>query len=230
MNAQRAQARGVHAQYDFEPVRGLPERLPAGETILWQGAPRVVSLARHGLHFGALAFYFAALLVWCGSRQAAGGAPTLAVAVLLAKLGALALLALGLVAVFSWLSARTTLYTITNRRVVLRFGIAFQLSLNLPFSAIESADIRRFADGTGNLALALSGSCGMGYIILWPHVRPWRLAKAQPMMRSVPEIDRVAQTLGRALAASAAQPAPRLAATSADAQAHAGLPGSAVAA
>ncbi|HBB55427.1 MAG TPA: phosphopantetheine adenylyltransferase, partial [Hyphomonadaceae bacterium] len=32
-------------EFDFEPVRGLPEALPAGEAILWQGAPSAWGLA-----------------------------------------------------------------------------------------------------------------------------------------------------------------------------------------
>ena len=29
-----------HDDFDFEPVRGLPQVLPKGERMLWQGAPR----------------------------------------------------------------------------------------------------------------------------------------------------------------------------------------------
>ena len=29
-----------HDDFDFEPVRGLPQVLPEGERLLWQGAPR----------------------------------------------------------------------------------------------------------------------------------------------------------------------------------------------
>ena len=28
-----------HDDFDQEPIRGLPEMLPEGETILWHGAP-----------------------------------------------------------------------------------------------------------------------------------------------------------------------------------------------
>ena len=45
-------------------------------------------------------------------------------------------LAIGIALVFAWASARTTVYTITNRRVVMRFGIALPMTLNLPFTLI----------------------------------------------------------------------------------------------
>ena len=31
--------------FNFEPARGLPAKLPAGETILWQGSPNSAALA-----------------------------------------------------------------------------------------------------------------------------------------------------------------------------------------
>lgn len=194
-------------EHDYEPVRGLPGRLPPGETMLWQGAPRTWSLARYGFHLGALAAYFGVLLLWCGARLVGSGTGIAGLLAWMAELGGLALAALGLIALFSWLTARTTVYSITDRRLVLRFGIAFPMTLNVPFAVVDAADARRFADGSGDLVLALSAPTGMGWFVLWPHVRPWRLAKAQPMLRAVPEVERVAQLLGRALAQAAAQPA-----------------------
>jgi hypothetical protein len=35
-----------HDDFKFEPIRGLPEQLPEGEHILWQGAPDPRVLAR----------------------------------------------------------------------------------------------------------------------------------------------------------------------------------------
>ena len=46
----QAQATGEH---DDEPQNGLPEALPAGERLLWQGSPDWRVLARHGFHFNA---------------------------------------------------------------------------------------------------------------------------------------------------------------------------------
>ena len=51
-------------EHDYEPVPGLPERLPEGETILWQGAPMAQSFARYAFHIRAVAAYFALLAVW----------------------------------------------------------------------------------------------------------------------------------------------------------------------
>jgi len=53
-----------HDDFNFEPVRGLPEKLPEGEHILWQGAPDVRALAREALGVRWVAGYFAILTIW----------------------------------------------------------------------------------------------------------------------------------------------------------------------
>ncbi len=68
--------------------------------------------------------------------------------------------------------------------------------------------MRLYPDGSGDIPLLLNGPTRMGFTLLWPHVRPWRLRQVQPMLRAVPDAARVATMLSRALAASAGQAAP----------------------
>ncbi len=199
-------------EHGREPVHGLPERLPPGERFLWQGAPCGWPLARWALHIRVLALYFAVLVGWSAAWPLAGGAPVGAALASSLLPAALAAVVLGLVALFAWLSARTTVYTITNRRVVMRFGIALPMTLNLPFAVVESAGLLNHADGSGDIPLSVIAPArivsSMYWPLLWPHVRPWRLSRVEPMLRAVPDAAQVAQILGRALAASASQPAP----------------------
>ena len=51
-------------EHEVEPIRGLPELLPQGERILWQGAPAWKPLALRALHVRAVLAYFALLFVW----------------------------------------------------------------------------------------------------------------------------------------------------------------------
>jgi hypothetical protein len=44
--------------------------------------------------------------------------------------------------------------------------------------------------------------------MLWPHARPWRMARAEPSLRAIPDAAHAGQILGRALAASADMPVP----------------------
>jgi hypothetical protein len=193
-------------EHDYEPVPGLPEALPPGETILWQGAPKRAALARRALHVRTISLYFAALAAWRGASLAldgAGAAEIVLGAGLLVLLGAVAILPLWL---FAWASARSTLYTITNRRVVIRAGVALPTSFNVPFAAIEAAGLKLHGDGVGDIALRLQPDQKIAYIFLWPHARPWRYSRPEPALRCIPEAEAVAQLLGRALAAASALP------------------------
>jgi hypothetical protein len=187
------------SEYEFEPVPGLPEALPPGEEILWQGAPRWQALARRAFHSRKVLFYFA--LLWVGSvgMKLYGGAPlgpTLGNSVYLAVPLLLVLVLLSLLALAM---ARTTLYTITNRRVVMRIGVALQMTINLPFTKIGGAALREYGDGLGDIPLALTVKTRVPYWVLWPHARPWHFSPAQPMLRSIPDVANVARTLAAAL-------------------------------
>ena len=185
---------------------GLPGPLPPGETILWQGAPDWRALARRVLHVRKIAIYFAVLTIWCGMSAFVSSSPRLWYsAIALIVLGTLSI---GLLSGFAWLVGRSTVYTLTERRIVLRIGVAMSMSLNLPFCMIDSAAVRLQRDGTGDIPLLLNGPTRMGMAMLWPHVRPWRMQRVQPMLRAVPDAANVARLVAGALAASAGQQAP----------------------
>jgi hypothetical protein len=195
-------------EHDSEPVRGLPEHLPAGEAVLWQGAPAWDGLACRAFHVRKLAAYFGLLLAW--RVVAALSAHALAEAtVSIAVLTLVAIAALGVLTAFAWLIARTTVYTVTTRRIVIRFGVALPMTVNIPFSAVRSAGFKCLPDGSGDIQLALAER--VSYLVMWPHVRPWHFFRAEPLMRSVPQVQSVAAVLGRALSAAigaSAQPLP----------------------
>jgi hypothetical protein len=178
-----------------------------GETVLWQGAPSAAGLARHALHLRGLAVYFGAILVFSGVGRIARGEALPEVAHALLWLGLLAAAPLVLLAAFALLVARTTRYTITDRRVTLRFGIAIPRTLSLPLARIEAASALLRAAGEGDVALRPERSARLNPLLLWPHVRPWRL-RAEPTLRAVPDAAAAAAVLARALARSAAMPAP----------------------
>jgi hypothetical protein len=195
------------SEYEIEPIRGLPEPLPKGESLLWQGAPEWKAFARDALHVRKFAVYFALLTVWNGVSTFQSG-HTLAEAGISAAWGlGLGMAACALLTLFAWLTGKATLYTITTKRVVMRYGIALPMTVNYPFALVEGAGLRAQADGTGDIPLAMQKGSRLSYIVMWPHARPWRIGKPEPMMRSIPDAERAAKILGRALAAAAAQPA-----------------------
>ena len=196
------------SESDFLPegtLRGLPGPLPPGERILWRGAPTLPGVLLRAFHARLVMLWFAgtAALLSIGAAVSEGPARALAVAgpTLLIGLGAL-----GLLTFLAWLVQRTTVYTLTNQRVVMHVGIALPITLNLPLTRIESADLRLFADGSGDIPLRLPPGERVAYLHLWPHARPWRVSRPEPMLRSVPEARSVAALLTPALAARADGP------------------------
>lgn len=189
----------MNSEYDFEPVKGLPADLPRGERLLWQGSPDWRSLARHGFHVRKFAFYFLLLIAWRGAEGVADGEAASSV---ILGCGWLLLLGAVLVAMLTGLAkltAKNTVYSVTNRRIVMRHGIALPMSVNIPFTIIDAASMRAYADGTGEISVALLPGQRLGYILTWPHVRPWRLSKPEAMLRTVPDVARVATLLIDAL-------------------------------
>jgi hypothetical protein len=98
---------------------------------------------------------------------------------------------------------RTTVYTLTDRRVVMRIGIVLTMTLNLPHRQIDAAALRPGKDGHGDIALQLAPGVRIGYVHLWPHARPWQVRWPQPMLRAVPHASQVAALLAEALQATA---------------------------
>lgn len=183
-------------EYEYEPVPGLPERLPPGEKILWQGAPRWDVLARGAFHVRKVGVYFLILIAWTVfSDIQNGGDPVVSAFWLVIA----ASLAIGLLTLLARAMARSTLYTITNHRVVMRFGVALPMTVNLPFGKISGAALRDHHDGTGDIPLTLGPKAKASYLVLWPHARPWRFSPPEPMLRAIPEAQRVAQILATAL-------------------------------
>jgi len=122
---------------------------------------------------------------------------------------AIAVGVLGLLALLAWLTARTTTYIISDRHVEMHFGVGLQAKLVIPFGAIEHVAIRVHADQTGDIALRLIKGQGVLYLKLWPHARPWRWFRAEPMLRCVPRAGLVGTLLSRAVASEAAAHADR---------------------
>ena len=190
-------------EYEIEPIPGLPEIPPEGERILWQGAPTWGTLARRAFHVRKIILYFTLIFLWyLADKLWTGEESLLSVGLLAGWLIFLAHLAVGLLVLLAWANSRATLYTITNRRVVIRFGVAVSMTINLPFSKIAAAGLRRYPDGTGDIPLSLTGRQPVSYLVLWPFVRPWHFSQVEPMLRGVPEADRVANILSTALRAA----------------------------
>ena len=154
------------------------------------GRARLAGIGAACPAYHQFAVYFAVLLAWAiGAAMWQHGVfdPAIVPTLMLVPL---ALAALGLLALFGWLAARTTTYWITNRRVVMQFGVALPMTVNIPFRLINAASVSSGADGSGDIALSLSDGDRLAYLIMWPHVRPWRLARTEPSLRGITHVCR----------------------------------------
>ena len=194
-----------HDDFAVEPVKGLPETPPEGEHILWQGQPNWWALTRASLNLLWVAGYFVLLAVWrfvtlidqvSLSSAFAASFPFIILGGIVCAL----LLVIGIV------QARSTVYTITNRRVAMRIGAALTVTLNLPFSQIARADLNTRRDGTGTITLDLLGDTRLSYLVCWPHVRPWHIRRTQPALRCIPQAQEIAQLLAEAAEAHVSTP------------------------
>ena len=188
------------SEHAYEPIRGLPGLLPPGERLIWQGAPDWLALARRTFLGDGVAIYFAALMAWRLIEALAEGAGLGAGLVWALWLVPVAAAALAVIGVLGWATARSTVYTITSRRVVMRIGVALSLTLNVPFKRVVAADLKPLPGDHGDIALRIGGADRFAYLALWPHARPWRFANPQPMMRAVPDAANVAHVLAEQLA------------------------------
>jgi len=189
------------SEHDFEPVRGLPGVLPAGETILWQGEPRWFDLATEAFHIRAVTGYFAAMLAWRTADAVIHGQAASTAIVSALSVTPIAAAAVGLLAGLAWLNSKTTVYTITNKRVVMRFGAAVPKAINIPFGIIETAALKAAPNGAGDLALTLKSPNRLALLHIWPHARPWRMAAPQPTLRALPNASAAAAVLASAMQA-----------------------------
>lgn len=183
-------------------IRGVPHPLPPGERLLWEGAPTMKAVATHVFHWRLIAAYFAGMLaLWAFTTEHQPGTEVyVASAVVRVSLAAFVLLAaLGL----SRAVATTSWYAITTNRLVLRVGMAFPMSINLPFKILESAGVGAFKDGTGQVTLKMQPGNRIAYIALWPHCRVFRFNNPEPVLRGLEDPQAVAQILARAVADAA---------------------------
>ncbi|MBN2906165.1 MAG: PH domain-containing protein [Rhodobacteraceae bacterium] len=194
-----------HDDFAVEPIKGLPELLPEGEEILWQGAPNWWALARESLALYWVAGYFVVLFLW---RTIVA---TETMSLWQAAIASSFFLVLGavvcaLLLITAFIQARAAVYTVTNKRVALRIGAALTMTLNLPYTWIGNASLDLRKSGVGTIAFELIGDTKFSYLMCWPHIRPWRMARTEPAFRCIPDAAKVARLIAEAAETRVSEP------------------------
>lgn len=185
----------AHHEHEFEAALGLPEDLPRNEYIVWQGRPEWRQLAIEAFHVRKIAIYFAVMVVWQWISLLESNTAGMDMLKQLGTSIGLALLALAVLSWSAYWSAQATMYTLTNKRMIMRIGIVLSLTFNLPLKKITACDLQLLSKQTGNIALGIATDSPIGWLNLWPHVRAWRVASPQPTLRCVPQAESLAKTI-----------------------------------
>jgi hypothetical protein len=185
------------ADNEFEAQYGLPENLPEDEKILWQGSPNFALLINKVFLFKIITIYFIFLLVFTlySDFQNVGQIEALTNLLTNILLSGFSLAALALLA---YLTCSTTVYTLTNKRVVMRIGIVLTLTFNIPFKQILAADYKKHSHGSGDISFRIDPSTKIAFIHLWPHCRFKSFAHPEPAMKCIENADDVAFSVHQA--------------------------------
>jgi hypothetical protein len=182
-------------------IEGVGEPLPVGEALLWEGRPDVRLLALRVFHLRLLLVYWgvvaAGFVAWGLAAGRGGGA----LAADLAWLALVGLVGTGVIFALARAVRRSTTYALTDRRVVIRMGIAFPSVLNLPLRQLDAVDLRSLGNDAGEVVLTTAGDARIGWLYLWPHARPWHFREPAPSLRAL----RGAEAVGRRIAAEVAR-------------------------
>jgi hypothetical protein len=188
----------VSNQHDIIPD-GLPDHLPDGERLLWQGRPDWKRLAINAFHVRKVALYFLLIIVVQAAARIWHQQNTAEAVRLTPYLVLMAVAAMSILLLFAYASAKTTLYTLTSKRLLMKVGIALPAYINLPLRQIDSASYADTGKGCGTIVFRTSGSTRLAYLLLWPHARPWHFTKPYPALRDVPQGEAVAMRVAEAL-------------------------------
>jgi hypothetical protein len=196
----KKQAPARLTEHGLEPIPGLPEVLPEGEVLLWQGAPASTEIGQRVFLVRWVIGYFVLLAGWDMLNAALQGGPMVPAISAAAVLLLVGSVGIGILALLAGAVAKTSVYSITSRRLVLRVGVALPITINIPFTAIAGASLRNRKDGHGDIVMELLPSHRISWIALWPHCAGWSFGRPKPMLRGVANAASVARILGEAVA------------------------------
>ena len=179
-------------EYEDEPVEGLPDFLPEGETMVWQGRPTVAAMARRVFFIPHLALYFGLLIAGHTVYRLMEGVSAAQVMGTFVWQAGLAATVLVLLAWLARSYAASVMYTLTSERLVIRSGVALPMMVNIPIEQITAADMRLYRDGTGDIVLTPVADRKLHWILLWPNVSAWYSRPIRPLLRGLAEPQRAA--------------------------------------
>ncbi len=162
---------------------------------MWQGRPDWRRLAINAFHVRKVATYFGVLILGQGVWKLANGASVTEALLAAPLITALGFAACAILVGFAYASARTTHYTLTSKRALMKVGIALPVIINLPLREIDGVSFAHTGKGCGTICFKTGGKTRLAYLLLWPHAKPWNVSKPQPAFRDIADVEAVASKL-----------------------------------
>ena len=180
-------------------VNRLPEEVgksvPEGEKVCWVGKPNWVSFGFHVFGIKYLVIYFIISAFYSVSQIELDFSLNAFIGEYISFVvsGVIASLILFLL---SYVSARHTCYVITEKRLVIRTGVALVFLLNVPFKNVISIDKQSLYYGVGNLSFKTQSKKRIPYFSCWPSVRSGSFLETIPTFRSIANIEEIGNLVG----------------------------------
>ena len=180
-------------------INRLPDEvgrsIPKGERVCWTGKPNWISFGFHAfgikyilIYFIVSAFYAISQIELVFSFKAfIGEYISFVVSGMIASL---------ILFMLSYFSAQHTYYVITEKRLVIRTGIALVFLLNVPLKNVISIDKQSLFYGYGNLSFKPQSKKRIPYFSCWPSVRRGSFLNPVPTFRSIANIEQIGKIVG----------------------------------
>ena len=184
----------------FEVHKNILDAIPEGESILWKGKPSFWGFSWYFFGLKLLAFYLIILSVVFAARLTVTDFFTAFVVDFLPFLLSGILTSCILMALAK-IQSQSSLYIITENRVIIKSGAALSFLISMPFKKIKAVNLQKRKGSLGTISFELNSGKRVPYISCWPSVRPWRFKNTEPAFSCIENVDEVATILRKSVMA-----------------------------
>ena len=178
----------------FEALKNILDAIPNGESILWKGRPSLWGFSWNLFGLEWITLYLSMLSIVSVARFFASDFYTAFYVDFLPFFlsGIFAsIILIGLAATQTY----STVYIITENRVIIKTGAALSFLISMPFKKIKEVNLQKRGASIGTISFELLSEKRVPYISCWPSVRPWKFKRTQPAFSCIGSVDEVATIL-----------------------------------
>ena len=178
----------------FETPKNILDAIPNGESILWKGRPSLWGFSWNLFGLKWITLYLSILSIVSVARFFASDFYTAFYVDFLPFFlsGIFAsIILIGLAATQTY----STVYIITENRVIIKTGAALSFLISMPFKKIKEVNLQKRGASIGTISFELLSEKRVPYISCWPSVRPWKFKRTQPAFSCIGSVDEVATIL-----------------------------------